>query len=404
MSWRERYRTASFRGVEFKVEAHDASFGRRKQTHEYPQRDKPFTEDLGRKAREFSIDGYVIGEDYDQQRDRLIAVCEEADSGELVHPYLGSLDVECLGLSVRETSGEMRMARLTLTFIESGLERYPTSDLSGVEAVTAVANDTEEAAGEGFAADWSVDGMPSFVVDAAAARVRSLSEFFDQLTTNPLGEAQAVAEFVGEVQQLADDALSLVSKPSELADRVQGLIGRVRPVYAGRVTPVLRSLQSAYTPLYAGMASTPVRQQQSVNFDAFGRLARHVSLAEECKVSVLRADATAEDGFVAHEDAVAAREALTDTIDVEMEADGLADPVFVALSRLRAEVVRGIPSPGLRLPSLVTITAPATLPSLVLAYRLYADAARASEIVARNAVRHPGFVPGGQPLQVVADA
>ena len=73
MSWRDRYLTASFRGVEFKVQKHDATFGRRQVVYEYPQRDTPSTEDLGRRARELSLDAYVIGEDYHLQRDRLIA-------------------------------------------------------------------------------------------------------------------------------------------------------------------------------------------------------------------------------------------------------------------------------------------------------------------------------------------
>ena len=33
------------------------------------------------------------------------------------------------------------------------------------------------------------------------------------------------------------------------------------------------------------------------------------------------------------------------------------------------------------------------VPSLVLAHRLYGDALRGSEIVTRNKLRHPGFVP-----------
>jgi len=43
------------------------------------------------------------------------------------------------------------------------------------------------------------------------------------------------------------------------------------------------------------------------------------------------------------------------------------------------------------------------MPAIVLAYRLYGDAERADEIVARNRVRHPGFVPGGQPLEVLSN-
>jgi prophage DNA circulation protein len=46
----------------------------------------------------------------------------------------------------------------------------------------------------------------------------------------------------------------------------------------------------------------------------------------------------------------------------------------------------------------------ATQPALVLAYSLYEDASRDADIIARNNVRHPGFVPGGRTLEVLADA
>lgn len=56
--WRDRLRDASFRGVPFSVEDDEGSFGRRVQVHEYPNRDKPFTEDLGRATRRMTINAY----------------------------------------------------------------------------------------------------------------------------------------------------------------------------------------------------------------------------------------------------------------------------------------------------------------------------------------------------------
>lgn len=57
-------RPASWRGVPFQVDSTDMGAGRRTQLHEYPQRDKPWVEDLGRAAREVAFDGFVTGADY----------------------------------------------------------------------------------------------------------------------------------------------------------------------------------------------------------------------------------------------------------------------------------------------------------------------------------------------------
>ncbi|MNJ70394.1 hypothetical protein D3C77_668450 [compost metagenome] len=42
---------------------------------------------------------------------------------------------------------------------------------------------------------------------------------------------------------------------------------------------------------------------------------------------------------------------------------------------------------------LVDVTPEQSLPALVLAYRRFGDATRAGEVVQRNRIRHPGFVP-----------
>lgn len=77
MSWRDQLRDGSFRGVPFKIQASRALVGRRGQVHEYPLRDKPYAEDLGRRARAFNVECFVLGADYMAQRDALIAALEE---------------------------------------------------------------------------------------------------------------------------------------------------------------------------------------------------------------------------------------------------------------------------------------------------------------------------------------
>lgn len=48
MSWTDRLQPASFRGVAFKVDGDDLQIGRRTVVHEYPGRDTPSVEDMGR--------------------------------------------------------------------------------------------------------------------------------------------------------------------------------------------------------------------------------------------------------------------------------------------------------------------------------------------------------------------
>src|SRR5215472_7728816 len=58
--WRKKLRTASFKGAPFFVDQQGQSSGRRTVTHEYPKRDIPYAEDMGRAAYRYQMTGYVI--------------------------------------------------------------------------------------------------------------------------------------------------------------------------------------------------------------------------------------------------------------------------------------------------------------------------------------------------------
>ena len=120
MAWKERLQPASFRGIPFEVDSAELGGGRRLARHEYPLRNEPYAEDLGRKARTWTITAFLIGEDYDLVRNRLLRACEADGPGTLVHPYLGELQVLVESYRVSERKTEGRVARVTMTFAEAG--------------------------------------------------------------------------------------------------------------------------------------------------------------------------------------------------------------------------------------------------------------------------------------------
>jgi prophage DNA circulation protein len=59
------------------------------------------------------------------------------------------------------------------------------------------------------------------------------------------------------------------------------------------------------------------------------------------------------------------------------------------------------------LPRIKRLELPSVMPSTVIAYQLDGDSisdvfGRGAALVARNRVRHPGFVPAGSPIEVLA--
>ena len=96
------------------------------------------------------------------------------------------------------------------------------------------------------------------------------------------------------------------------------------------------------------------------------------------------------------------RSAVADALEGIM-AETANDALFHSLQDLRAAVVRDIQARSGALARQIAYVPAATVPAVVLAYRLYGDVARETEILALNRIVHPGFVPGHLPVQVLAD-
>lgn len=120
MEWRNRLRPGSFRGVEFKVETGGRLGGRRAAVFEFPKRDKPYTEDMGRRAKRFGITCYVIGADYLAQADALEEALNSEGAGLLVHPTMGEIEVVCETSNRTERREVGGMAMFDITFVEAG--------------------------------------------------------------------------------------------------------------------------------------------------------------------------------------------------------------------------------------------------------------------------------------------
>jgi prophage DNA circulation protein len=154
--WREAILPASFKGAGFHVETDARVSGRRIALHEFPKRDDPYAEDMGKRAVRYAVTGYLITApgttrqsagtfDYRPARDRLINALESDGPGPLVHPLLPNnpLLVMCEAYTVTETRERGGMATFEMTFVEAGSplavggSSIDTQDLVRAEAVNA---------------------------------------------------------------------------------------------------------------------------------------------------------------------------------------------------------------------------------------------------------------------------
>jgi prophage DNA circulation protein len=148
MSWRNRLRPASFRGVQFHLETDSQGGGRAIVMSEFPNKDIPVTEDLGRRARRYPVAGYLIGPNYDQARDALIAAFETDGAGLLVHPMLGESSVRLATYSMTERRERGAFVEFQAEFVEAGSEPSATPRADTQARVMAAADALGKAAAE----------------------------------------------------------------------------------------------------------------------------------------------------------------------------------------------------------------------------------------------------------------
>jgi prophage DNA circulation protein len=433
--WKERAKApATFRGVPFWVDKSELGVGRKTVTFEYPQRDTPFVEDLGRKAREFSIDGYIVGPDYMAGRDALLAAIETGGPGTLVHPYHGTRQVAVTGCHLEETRDQGGVAFFSIQFTETPARVFaPATTIAPAAAVAASADAALTSSKNQFFQRYAGVAVPSAVTATTALRgpafsfssltsiVQSSSLQLRSVLSPVLTGTQSIAGFKRQVDALYSDASSLVRSPFTLATRVGDLF---RSLTTLPVAPRLgvAAMLRAYTfqPTIARpTANTATRRTEQVRYDATVQLinqatvitaaqfAAQASAIAAPRVSTSARTTTAQSaaaagGYDSYEEAVAVRDAILAQLDEQAALAG--DEVYPALDQVRTDLVSVLPGDLQPFAHLMTVTPPLTVPSLVLAYQLYGSIEREADLVARNRIAHPGFVRGEQPLQVLADA
>jgi prophage DNA circulation protein len=121
--WRDKYQQAMFRSAMFFVETDTRASGRRVALHQYPKRNVPYAEDMGRTAIAFQVQGYLIGPVYLDLKNNLIDALEKDGPGmlRLPLPYKGSdIQVMVQSYSISESRDKGGFCTVEMTFVEYG--------------------------------------------------------------------------------------------------------------------------------------------------------------------------------------------------------------------------------------------------------------------------------------------
>jgi len=125
--FRDNLVPASFRGAVFHVETSSRASGRRTVVHQYPKRNLPYSEDMGREAVRWQFTGYLIlgdkgiGGGFLGSIANLIGALEADEAGMLIHPTLGEMFCMCERYSYSDKRTAGGYVEFDMQFIEAGV-------------------------------------------------------------------------------------------------------------------------------------------------------------------------------------------------------------------------------------------------------------------------------------------
>lgn len=393
--WIQKYRQASFRNAKFFINAHDYGGGRRLAVHEFPQRDEPNTQDMGRKARRFSMNAYVLGADYFSQRNALLTACEKGGNGLLVHPYLGSRIVDLENFRLRETTLEGRMARFTLDFVESGEIKFPEQIIDAEDSIVSARAVALKAINDWFLATYSLARKPFNVVSNARANVA--------IGTAAINDAkrimQTIPEFNEAVEDLISDVISVTGDAAELSASTINILsfGTLSGDPYFQATAENSRLQfESMRDLFNYQAVTTTGTVDDVDDPA----QLYTSMLSYSAL-VVSAGLTGVMEYRSLEDAKEIINVIINQIDTILLIDGLDDAIATSLKDLQKVIIESINLKGVDLSRLTVLVLNIALPALVVSYSQYGNIDEEQDILDRNNIGNPGFVPAGKEIEVL---
>jgi prophage DNA circulation protein len=392
--------TGWFRGCPFRLETYSTEFGRRVDLHEYPLRNLPNAEDLGRKARKFQFQCYVLGPAWELQRDALINACEADGPGLLVHPFHGEHTVMCDAGKVSEgKAGGERYAAFELTFVEYGSFDSPDYTADPGSSLLSLAASGYALVSSAFSSSWDVSGTPNFVADDSVECSEQLLAFEGTAMQRSATNIEAYNDAYAAVFGGHDLEAFILQPPDTVAE---GIVTVVRTVGVFAIkddgaaqetlleqsswSPDLSPVRS-YAKTNGGVALyTPTRERQLTNRTAFTLLTNRAAALAYAE----RLPGTPIQG---------ARQALKLRNDIASMFDGIINDASVAndgtataLSRIKSTSLALIAARAGPIEDDGVMVTTTSLPSLVCAHYAYREARQAPRMRQANPAAHSNFM------------
>jgi len=404
-------RPGALRGLLFYVQSSEENATRRWVTHEFPGRDEAWHEDLGQKTRSFSVEGLLVGPDVVLQSRAFARAAADPEPATLLHPWLGAMRVVVLDCRISHDVNQARVARVSLRVEKAGTKPAPVIGLDSLGEVLDEADRLLTAAQSVYAEYRFMRAAADFIIESFKASVLGIAGAIEGALSN----AGLVGGAAGSVSALASVNDAAIVSDTAVPLAVASAARDVSALAGGRAA-LTRGADAAPQGAFAALdalnaealvkaptapATTPARQQLAAANEGLAVLAAAIFAGEFAR-------AAAAVPWASRDEAMAARDKVADALAAAADRVAAAgwDAVWQRLVALRAASAADLAERAAPLPRIKRLELPGVMPASLIAYRLDGDSlsdvfGRGAALSARNRVRHPGFVPAAQPIEVL---
>lgn len=393
--WLKTLWRTSYKGGAFWVETDTEGGARRIVIHEFPMRDTPYLEDLGERFRDFAVTAYVASDRADSEGAALMAVCATRGPGVLVLPTQGPVLVRCLEFARTHHKDKMGYIAFTLHFVREGASGALATVASLLNMVFVQAEAAAGIAASLFATTALIKNVPDYVQEALQGGVENALSTLEVVRTtvdvspeasSPAREAIMKAYTTLPEVLAEEDAGALQTIGQTILDTAVSMTASMDPQVAiATWSEVLQATPVTVEPPKA--TSSKWRVQASSNLLAANTLLRLAALNSYCQ-------AVAKIKLTDRPSAITLRANVASFFEEQLNnLPSEAYDLFLGMTKLRDATVEYLSRVILDLAPVVRVSASLGMPSLYWSWRMYADPTRAMELVDRNRLPHPSFMP-----------
>ena len=382
-------KTARYKGVEFLFTDMPTVGGNRLIKFNFPGSDKQAIERQGKVPRTFNMTIVIPHENYDSEKNNLLRVLEDGETGVLTHPTFGDVENVINGqYTLVEKLSELGRAEITVPFEVDDAPGIPQqsgnlpaqvqaeSDLLNTQLATDLAGNYE--VGLNLSGNFS-DALDT-VADVAAA-FTTAAEFAEASEGQLPSFKQAVTAF-------AAAAGDLVQAPTALASGVGALFAALNNLYDAPET-----LFGAFGTLFDfGEDDPPIvpttvgLTQRKQNRDTMRANMRTQALSYSYLSAAGGTYATTED-LDATQDTLEAQ--YTDARDNQL----LTNAALEQLDRVRVQAQKALDTVRVNTSTIIVINTPLK-PLTILVFEFYGDTELVGVIAELNDIKQNAFVAG----------